>query len=503
MASSSNSRSSSSPRSGLTLGTKLMACAAAMLALTMLVSYSGLSSISTFKQQFDKAADKTVRKIQLADAIVAANSEMVSAQRGVILAAFSKDQAELNKYRQAFNEDVQNLRSSLAEMNPLLVRPESKSLAADIADRVTEWLPHYEEVVRQCEAGNLAEANRVRKDITGPLYNKIGADGRQLSARQKEMLVEDKSALGQEYSRSHWIALALLGLSLGVGAVVVIVVRNVSRGLRKVVTELSEGSHQVANAAGQVSAASQSLAQGSSEQAASLEETSASSEQINAMAQKNSENSRSAANLGTQSQQKFIQANESLHQTVVAMEEINTQSAKISKIIKVIDEIAFQTNILALNAAVEAARAGESGMGFAVVADEVRNLAQRCAQAARDTAALIEESIAKSSDGKTKVDQVACHHRGGYQGERAGGGSEPGQPGAGAGHRAGGQGHHPDGTTDAADRGQCRGERLSCRGVDGAIGGPQRHGGPPDCHRRRRRFRRALSRCLKLRAADL
>lgn len=89
------------------------------------------------------------------------------------------------------------------------------------------------------------------------------------------------------------------------------------------------------------------------------------------------------------------------------MDEIHASSGKISKIIKVIDEIAFQTNILALNAAVEAARAGEAGMGFAVVADEVRNLAQRCAQAARDTSSLIADSIRTSNDGKSKVDQVA------------------------------------------------------------------------------------------------
>src|SRR5438552_7536849 len=92
---------------------------------------------------------------------------------------------------------------------------------------------------------------------------------------------------------------------------------------------------------------------------------------------------------------------------VQSMQAINSSSEKISKIIRVIDEIAFQTNILALNAAVEAARAGDAGMGFAVVADEVRRLAQRCAQAAGDTATLIEESIATSSEGSRKIENMA------------------------------------------------------------------------------------------------
>src|SRR5437016_2684509 len=100
------------------------------------------------------------------------------------------------------------------------------------------------------------------------------------------------------------------------------------------------------------------------------------------------------------------EVNQSLDRMVAQMKEIDTSSNKIARIIKVIDEIAFQTNILALNAAVEAARAGEAGMGFAVVADEVRNLAQRCAQAAKDTTGLIEESIDKANDGKVKLDRV-------------------------------------------------------------------------------------------------
>ncbi|MBV8833373.1 MAG: hypothetical protein JO108_29605, partial [Acidobacteriaceae bacterium] len=201
-----------------------------------------------------------------------------------------------------------------------------------------------------------------------------------------------------------FIALIAAAACFGLGY---FVSRSITKGLGDLVQEIAHGANQVSSAATQVSSASQSLAEGTSQQAASLEETSASTEEINSMARRNSENSHSAAELVKQSDARFADTNRSLQEMVLAMGEINSSSDKISKIIKVIDEIAFQTNILALNAAVEAARAGEAGMGFAVVADEVRNLAQRCAQAARDTAVLIEESITKSNDGKLKVDHVA------------------------------------------------------------------------------------------------
>jgi len=125
------------------------------------------------------------------------------------------------------------------------------------------------------------------------------------------------------------------------------------------------------------------------------------------MARKNADNSRVTVNLLARSTEKIVLTNERLTGMMVSINEITVSSSKISKIIKVIDEIAFQTNILALNAAVEAARAGEAGMGFAVVADEVRNLAQRSAVAAKDTAVLIEESISRALDGKQRVEHVA------------------------------------------------------------------------------------------------
>jgi methyl-accepting chemotaxis protein len=207
---------------------------------------------------------------------------------------------------------------------------------------------------------------------------------------------------------SLWSVLLLcLGCGLGGVVLVVLTTRGIDTGLRQTLTELGETAERMARSSSDVDSASSAAAAGSQEQTEKLRATLATSSEMSSIAVRNSENFRSTAQIVTDSQARVHETNVALEQMVEAVDGIAHQSQKISKIIKVIDEIAFQTNILALNAAVEAARAGDAGKGFAVVAEEVRNLAQRCARAAQDTTSLIEDSIEKSHDGKARVDQVA------------------------------------------------------------------------------------------------
>jgi hypothetical protein len=197
----------------------------------------------------------------------------------------------------------------------------------------------------------------------------------------------------------HW-RLAALGLVLALVLYIGWRLKNlIVRELMEIASNLFAISEYSAGAADQVAASSRTLAEGCSEQAASLEETSSSLEETSSMTKRNAENAQKANELARQARVAAEKGVTDMREMSTAMDALKVSSDDIAKIIKTIDEIAFQTNILALNAAVEAARAGEAGMGFAVVADEVRNLAQRSAHAARETATKIEGAIAKTAQG--------------------------------------------------------------------------------------------------------
>ncbi|OIQ95578.1 methyl-accepting chemotaxis protein I [mine drainage metagenome] len=199
-------------------------------------------------------------------------------------------------------------------------------------------------------------------------------------------------------SEGAMVGLALLGLVAGL-VCAILITRGITRPMVRIAGELSDDAAHTAVAAREVANASRTLASGASSQAASLEESSAALEEISGMTQRNAQNAGHAAAQANEARSSADVEAQNMVEMQEAMQAIQSSSAKISKIIKTIDEIAFQTNILALNAAVEAARAGESGAGFAVVADEVRNLARRSSEAARESAAIIEEAVAKSVQG--------------------------------------------------------------------------------------------------------
>jgi methyl-accepting chemotaxis protein len=316
------------------------------------------------------------------------------------------DYEQYQKYSKGFHTEEAAVRAAATDLQAKLTDEEAKSVLAEFIaahDAMKAGYGKAEQSFADDHGTKPAAADALVKgqdraptDLIDKLVERLKVRANEVREAQAAAVARGQKIIGA----AVLVCFAVLSFLL------VRVMMGIGTSIRSLAEEMTNGAHEVMSASQQVSSSAQELSRGAQSQAAAVEETAAAMEEIAATARQNADHASRCADLMTSTTKGVDATNQRLGEMLGSMESIRESSGKVSHIIKTIDEIAFQTNLLALNAAVEAARAGAAGMGFAVVADEVRTLAQRSAEAARGTAVLIEESIARAEQGSTKLSQV-------------------------------------------------------------------------------------------------
>jgi methyl-accepting chemotaxis protein len=387
------------------LSTKLIGGFVVVAVITLIVGFIGWKGISDVASDLNDINDNRIPSMKALGMINEAQSTIQRAERTMLIPElFEKDRdRQLKRIDEAWKEIDKGFKT----FEPLPRNKEEAGSWDQFKPAYDTWKKEHNRVVDLVKAGKRDEALAVS---TGSARDARSATEKILNAlieindketKEAEQHSESAAKTAKIISLVCMIVGTILAVSLGF-----FLSLSITRPVNRVVSSLSEAAEQVVSASGQVSSASQSLAEGASEQAASIEETSSSLEEMSSMTKQNADNANSADKLMKESREMVERANGSMTELTQSMLDISKASDETSKIIKTIDEIAFQTNLLALNAAVEAARAGEAGAGFAVVANEVRNLAMRAAEAAKNTAGLIEGTVKKVREGSELVERT-------------------------------------------------------------------------------------------------
>jgi methyl-accepting chemotaxis protein len=318
---------------------------------------------------------------------------------------------EKNKISATINDLSKIIVDNAAEYEKTILDDAEKKDFKDFLDARIVYRGHLDEIINFVKAGKIKEA---RDLLEGE--GKKAASAEQaaidklviLNENQAKQVNEENNKIAS-LSSTIMISAIILGLIISLFLAIWLGVYVISKPLIIISDTLKNSSGQIALASTQLSSSSQEIAGGATEQASSIEETTSSMEELASMVKQNVGNAQEASTLAEKAASSSDIGHNQMESMLSSMTDINKASEQIKKVIKVIDDIAFQTNILALNAAVEAARAGEAGMGFAVVADEVKNLANKSAEAAKETANIIEDSIKKTEAGlqtATKLTEI-------------------------------------------------------------------------------------------------